>query len=268
MATVLGDYAGYLAMQKCFYESDIPSADIVGLYEIHERYPYETFLLFEHGDIRRPIFDAYQDRIALDFACGPGRMVRRMNNIFSRVDGVDISAPLVHEAKAKTPESNFWQTNGDDLGGAPKSTYDFIYSTIALQHICVHSVRMKIYTAMNEALKPGGKITLQMGFNPRFPFSKSVLDRQLPDGRQTVIYEKDHQHAAWREDRVNAQTTNSNCDVAIGAGDLADVREDFSKIFDGVDFWFHDGVHFDRNPGPDPYGYWPSHWIFIHAKKR
>ena len=190
-----------------------------------------------------------------------------MNRLFARVDGVDISAPLLKEAKEKTPESSFWQTDGDGLGGAPDDTYDFIYSTIALQHICVYTVRMKIYAAMNRALKPGGKITLQMGFNPRFPYSKLSFDKLLPDGRHTVIFEKDTRHAAWREDRINAATTNSTCDVGIGLNDLDLVAEDFSSIFKNVKFWFHNGVHFDRQPGDDPYGYWPSHWIFIHAEK-
>ena len=65
MAVIAESYADYLKMQKDFYESDIPSADIVGLYDVHEVYPYETFLLFEHGDVRRPIFEKYCDEIQL-----------------------------------------------------------------------------------------------------------------------------------------------------------------------------------------------------------
>jgi SAM-dependent methyltransferase len=191
-----------------------------------------------------------------------------MSKLFARVDGVDLSAPLLAEAKAKCPGSNFWQSNGDDLGGAPEEAYDFIYSTIALQHICVHSMRMKIYAEMNRALKPGGMVTLQMAFNPRFPYSKSSPAIVLPDGRHMVAFEKDTQHARWSEDRINATTTNSCCDVGIGANDLATLVEDFSSVFKNVKYWFHNGVHFDSQPGDDPYGYWPSHWIFIHAEKR
>ena len=267
-ATTQRSYAGYLKTLKEFYESDIPSADIVGLYKTHERYPYETFLLYEHGDIRKPIFADCADKVALDFACGPGRMILRMSKIFARVDGVDLSAPLIKEAQTRCPDSKFWLSNGDDLGDVPGATYDFVYSTIALQHICVHSIRMKIFHAINAALKPGGKTTLQMGFNPRFPFSKIVSDKRLDDGRHQVVFARDDRHAAWNEDRVDATALNSACDVGIGANDLGVMMDDLSKVFSNVDYWFHMGVHFDREPGEDPFGYWPSHWLFVHALKR
>ena len=62
----------YIKMQKREYENpDITPENIVGQYDWHEEYPYETFLLYRNGDVRKPIFEYTKDKIALDFACGP-----------------------------------------------------------------------------------------------------------------------------------------------------------------------------------------------------
>jgi 2-polyprenyl-3-methyl-5-hydroxy-6-metoxy-1,4-benzoquinol methylase len=117
-------------------------------YAWHENYPYETFLLYRYGDIRKPIFETFSERTALDFACGPGRMVRRMRRFFAKVDGCDIAQRLLDEAKLSNPDSNFYLTNGQDLGLPPLAAYDFIYCTISMQHIACHSIRTKIIRLM------------------------------------------------------------------------------------------------------------------------
>ena len=51
----------YTNMQKQFYEdSNIKGEYIVGNYDWHENYPYETFLLYENGDIRKPIDEIFK----------------------------------------------------------------------------------------------------------------------------------------------------------------------------------------------------------------
>src|SRR5688572_3583518 len=135
----------YIEMQRSHYEDQSRSVeDVVGYYDWHELFPYETFLLNLRADVRKPLFSDTSDLVALDFGCGPGRMVKRMNKLFKRCDGVDISQRLVEEARRQCPESQFWVTNGNDLGDAPSSAYDFVFSTIAMQHIAVHSIRMQI----------------------------------------------------------------------------------------------------------------------------
>lgn len=103
----------YIQMQKQAYENpEVSPEDIVGQYEWHEEYPYETFLLYKNGDIRKPIFENTKDKAALDFACGPGRMVKRMMKVFQKVDGCDISSRLIQEAKERVPEADFYVPNG------------------------------------------------------------------------------------------------------------------------------------------------------------
>jgi SAM-dependent methyltransferase len=260
-------YQMYIDMQKEVYEQDVPSESIVGNYAFNEAIPYETHLLYLNGDVRYPILADMSDKIALDFACGPGRMIPRMSKYFARVDGVDISKRLIDEASAKHPASNFWVTNGDDLGGAPENTYDFVYSTIALQHIAVHSIRMKILEQIHGALKPGGFITLQFAFNRRFPMSKLVSE--TTDGKRvTVVYEEEMQHARWSEDRVDAKGSNSACDVGIGKADIPNLKSDFERHFHNVSYWFYDYSHFYRPPESlGLHHYWASHFLFVHGSK-
>jgi SAM-dependent methyltransferase len=262
-------YQKYIDMQKWQYELDVPSEEVVGSYEWNEGFPYETHLLYINGDVRYPIFADPSDKIALDFACGPGRMIPRMSKYFARVDGVDISDRLVADARAANPASNFWVTAGDDLGEAPSSTYDFVYSTIAMQHVAVHSIRMKILREIARVLKPGGCINIQYSFNWRFPYSRP--GREVRMGKKhIVVYEREDDHARWREDRVDAKMSNGICDVGIGRGDLDDVRADTEKLFRDVKMWFHDITHVGRGPKGmgDPRYSWSTHMLFVHGVKR
>ena len=102
-------------------------------------------------------------------------MVNRMRRWFKEVDGCDISVRMIDEARRRVPEAKFYVTNGNDLGDVPLGYYDFIYCTISMQHIASHQIRMEIIRQMYAALKPGGKITLQLAYHPDFPY---VLERK------------------------------------------------------------------------------------------
>ena len=252
-------------MQKSYYEKDdLPSDDIVGNYKWHENFPYETQLLYKNGDLRMPLIDNLQDKIALDFGCGPGRMVNRISAIFKRVDGVDISKKLLEKAKQSCPKSNFYISSGDDLGSTPSNTYDFAYSTIAMQHIAVHSVRMNILKNIKRVLKKSGKFTIQIAFNADYPFIVNKGSVTLGNYNFKIL-KKDKTHAFWHEDKVNAKATNSACDVAIGYQDIPKVIQDFETLFSEVDFWFYDVrlIYNNLNGEKHASNYWPSHWIFI-----
>lgn len=222
-------------MQKTHYEDEtIPSEYIVGNYAWHEKFPYETFLLYEFGDVRRPIFDKFDDKIALDFACGPGRMVKRMNKFFERVDGCDLAQRLLDEAKVENPNSQFYLTNGQDLGNTEENFYDFIYCTISMQHIASHSIREKIIKKMYSSLKSGGKITLQMAYNEDCPYVRT--NSFLVNDKKILVKYRINQ-ASYLDDDVSAHSTNGAWDVGIGEDDLVNLKKDFTDIFGNVKVW-------------------------------
>jgi SAM-dependent methyltransferase len=190
-----------------------------------------------------------------------------MRKFFLKVDGADISKKLVEEARRANPDSDFFVTNGDDLGETPLNTYDFVYSTIALQHIAVKSIRLEIFKAISGVLKNGGKATLQMAYSNEYPF-RIKRDYILNDYR-LMLWKKDNRHAAWNEDKINATGTNSACDVYINKKSLHLVKDDLEKYFRNVRFWFSDVeiMYKSLHPAASHMDYWPSHWIFMHVEK-
>lgn len=257
----------YIQMQKQAYENpEVSPEDIVGQYEWHEEYPYETFLLYKNGDIRKPIFENTKDKTALDFACGPGRMVKRMMKVFQKVDGCDISSRLIQEAKERVPEADFYVTNGNDLGDVPLNYYDYIYCTISMQHIASYQIRQCILKNMNQALKKGGKIVLQMAYNPAFPYVKE-REQYLINDKQVRIYEKDDMADYFGND-FDAKKTNGLHDVGIGENDLPKIKEDFSRNFSNVTVWFSNVRNYYNNlNGRKHSEYWATDWVYIYAEK-
>jgi SAM-dependent methyltransferase len=232
----------YIAMQKQEYEllaaadavkpGDIDGDYVVGSWREHDAWPdYETFLMREVPP------DA--SWTAIEYGCGPGRNIRRWSARFARIDGVDISAKNLENARVflkdlpaeKAPR--LFVTQGMDCGEAPKGAYDFAFSTICLQHICVHTVRFSILRSLFECLKPGGRLSVQMGYGVPSP--------------NTVPYLADH---------VQAHDTNRLCDVAIASPD--EPKADLEKIgFTDFEYWL-------RPVGP---GDCHPQWIFFTAVK-
>lgn len=230
----------YNSMQKQQYktytESFAKSAEIcVGEFEAHETYPYEQYLL-EHYSGERGI--------ALDFACGMGRMMNRFSTIFQTVDGVDLSSANVSYADRYLKENgnssekfNLYQSSGMGVEIGKTEHYDFIYSTIALQHICVYDIRLNIFKDLFTLLKPGGSCCFQMGF-----------------GWDNGIH--------WFSNNFTARSTNSGADVSIPHDShLESIREDFEKIG-------FKSIKFVKKLSPHPTGnnYHPI-WLFIHMEK-
>jgi len=265
----------YAAMQRFHYDAvgrDDPE-DVVGHYDYHENVPYETQLLFEYGDVRKPIFSDFSTRKAFDIGCGEGRMIRRMRRFFAEVDGADISEEMARHARDRSPGSTIYVTSGQNVGQAPSSHYDFAYCTISLQHICVHATRDAIIRDLVRILKPDGKITLQLLFSRQFPFVQATQPVLVGD-RGVQIYYPDNHHARWFDNKTTATSTNSGCDVVIGPHDLDAVKQDFLRLFQTVELWFYD-ISIGRSepralPDTHPNShindhYWGTHFIFVHC---
>jgi SAM-dependent methyltransferase len=207
------DVTRYLEMERAFYADLVARSNfeteaftrtdsselVVGSYVHHESMDYERWLLSGVSTRR--------DALALEYGCGPGRMMLRLAPRFARIDGIDISQEVLDVAKrrcarlATTPR--LFLTDGQNVPEATQGGYDVAYSVICLQHICVYSVRFQILEGLFRALKPGGLLTFQMGYGP---------------GHARI--------ADYFEDFVDAPGTNGVVDVGVLhpgeiAGDLA-----------------------------------------------
>ncbi len=175
--------------------------------------------------------------VGLDFACGPGRNIVKYNGRFKRLDGVDISP--VNIGKAQTYTSNrgietvLYTSTGTDISIVQSNEYDFVMSTIALQHICVYDIRYSIMKDIHRVLKNGGMFTAQMGFGSPSP--------------QTVGY---------YENYYDAESSNRACDVCI------ETPEQLEK--DLLEIGYKDFQYIIGPVGP---GDIHPNWIYFSCKK-
>jgi ubiquinone/menaquinone biosynthesis C-methylase UbiE len=144
--------------------------------------------------------EKWNGKVALDFACGKGRNVTNMFNLcdWERVDGIDISQENIRANKVEYngQKSNWYCNNGVDVSELKDNEYDFIMSTIALQHIPVYDIRKSLISDLFRTLKSGGLFSFQMGFGS---------DLESPLGPRVSYFENYYE----------AKGTNSVCDVRI-----------------------------------------------------
>ena len=180
----------YTSMQKDAYVNGTSN------HEEHNTNPdYWNILL---GDLKNK--ENWHGKVALDFACGRGRNITNMFNLcdWARVDGIDISEGNITQNRQEYIEqnSNWYCNNGVDVSDLKDNEYDFIMSTIALQHIPVYDIRKSIITDLYRTLKPNGIFSFQMGYG-------SGLESELGP------------RVSYFENHYDAPGTNSMCDVRI-----------------------------------------------------
>ena len=157
---------------------------------------------------------------------------------FKQIDGCDISQNNINNAKInlnfhKIPLPNLYITNGNDLGTERENYYDFIFSSIAMQHICVYDIRFSILTKMYKSLKEGGRISIQMGYGK---------------GKKNSV--------GYHENYYNAIGSNGSKDTRIE--DSNQIKKDLENIgFKQFEYWIR-----PVGPGDDH-----SNWIFFTASK-
>jgi ubiquinone/menaquinone biosynthesis C-methylase UbiE len=225
----------YTMMQKSWYENETESMKIENHKNHNDNDDYWNILL-------KPLNNGnWSEKLVLDFGCGCGRNVQNILNKFTvlEVHGCDISSNNIKYCIENTEEITngktnfkFITTDGQSLQPLNSNTYDMIMSTITLQHICVYSIRRMILEDMFRCLKPGGLISLQMGFGPGH--SKT---------------------SEYFEDAVHASSTNSGYDVRVD--DPSQIKKDMDEI------GFTNFTYIISNPWSDSH----NQWIYFKAYK-
>ena len=182
----------------------------------------------------------YINKIGLDFACGCGRNILNLYNRFKRIDGVDISPELIKECKQNfekfevdREKYKLFACNGISLDIIQDNTYDFIMSTIALQHICVHDIRFNYFKEFFRVMKSGGVLSFQMGFGTQHSNTRDYYDNYY-----------------------DATGTNSQCDVRV---------TDPKYIVTELELLGFSNITYIIRPAWDDLH---GEWIFVRAEKK
>lgn len=138
---------------------------LVGWYEEHNNDPKEGELLFGGID------NIPGNLVALEYGCGPGRNIIKFKDLFSRIDGADVSEEILAKVPLNLSQDNvavpnIYLNNGHSLPDIGNEVYDVVFSVICQQHIGCRSWRLELYREFLRILKPGGYFRFQMGFGP------------------------------------------------------------------------------------------------------
>lgn len=155
----------YTKMQKTFYENETETMKVEN-HEVHNSNPdYWNILLGPIKDID------LSKKTALDFGCGCGRNVLNLRSKFNfkSVHGCDISSNNIKYCENYLinngfTDCEFFTVDGVSLDALKSNSYDFLMSTIVLQHIPVYDIRKSILTDFYRVMKSKGILSFQMGF--------------------------------------------------------------------------------------------------------
>jgi SAM-dependent methyltransferase len=221
----------YTKMQKDAYEGSAPQMNVDNHMHHNGNQDYWDILVNDTES-------CYRSKIGLDFGCGCGRNVQNIWMRFKRMDGVDISdGNLVFSrenlSKAGAPGDRykFIPCNGVDLSNLKSDEYDFIMSTIVLQHIAVHEIRLNYFKEFFRIARSGALLSFQMGYGHGWG--------------KADYYDND-----W-----NALGTNSAHDTRVTSPDQ--LRGDLEEVgFVGFSSQIRP-AYWDHHP----------HWIYVKALK-
>lgn len=100
---------------------------------------------------------------ALDFGCGVGRLTRALAGRFQEGVGVDISEEMVRLARELNEGWNcrFEVNVRSDLGVLESDSFDFVYSSLVLQHMPRKELIRSYIEEFIRVLRPGGVAVFQ-----------------------------------------------------------------------------------------------------------
>jgi 2-polyprenyl-3-methyl-5-hydroxy-6-metoxy-1,4-benzoquinol methylase len=122
---------------------------------------FEIETMLRYAESFRPLL---QKTTALDFGCGVGRLTEALAAHFERVCGVDISPAMIQHARSYQPStgrSEYVVNESGDLRRFPAGQFDFIYSSITLQHMPVRFAK-KYIAEFLRVLSPDGLLLFQL----------------------------------------------------------------------------------------------------------
>ena len=138
----------------------------------------DQYLKFE-AERNRPVKDLlacignYQDGCAIDLGCGPGNSTEMLRDHCPglSVSGLDASADMIAQARARLPELTFETGTIEDWCGS--QSYQVILANASLQWVPDHG---SVFPELVRRLAPGGVLAVQMPDNLDEPAHRAMRD--------------------------------------------------------------------------------------------
>jgi SAM-dependent methyltransferase len=187
----------------------------------------------------------WHNKVALDFGSGTGRNVFNLLQMadWKIVYGVDISSENVRIARSRVNDSRarFIINNGVDLGDIESGVFDFVMSTIVLQHIAVWQIRRSLLDDIFRTMKVDGIFSFQMA--KYFPHWKAKV--------------------GYFENNWDAPGTNGGMDVSVDyPSDLVSELEEIG--FKQIEYVIRDDWDYiDLKPQRVS-----CEWIYVQCQKK
>lgn len=118
---------------------------------------------------------------ALDFGCGAGRLSNALAAHFDEVVGVDISAPMLEEARRLDRSGgriSFRLNEGPDLSAFDDGSFDLVYTDLVLQHLPPDLAEGYV-REFARVVRPGGAMVIGVPAHERRTF-KGLVFRYAP----------------------------------------------------------------------------------------
>jgi SAM-dependent methyltransferase len=93
---------------------------------------------------------------ALDFGCGAGRSTRFLRDLGFHVLGIDISEPMLTEARLRDPQGDYRLVPDGDLPNVPERAYDLVLAAFTFDNIPTMDKKVTLFGALRRSLSPSG----------------------------------------------------------------------------------------------------------------
>ncbi|HET8648193.1 MAG TPA: class I SAM-dependent methyltransferase [Vicinamibacteria bacterium] len=111
-----------------------------------------------YRDLPAIIAEHARGRSALDFGCGTGRSSRFLRGLGFDVVGVDVSEPMLAQARERDPGGDYRLVPDGDLGGLPAGAYDLVLSAFTFDNVPTEEKKVRLFAGLGRLLRPQGRI--------------------------------------------------------------------------------------------------------------
>jgi SAM-dependent methyltransferase len=94
----------------------------------------------------------------LDFGCGAGRSTRFLRDLGFRVRGIDISEPMLQEARARDPQGDYRLVPDDASPDLEESAFDLVLAAFTFDNIPTMEKKVTLFRSLRRSLGPSGRL--------------------------------------------------------------------------------------------------------------